>query len=169
VSDQITAAGMEKMIAYNGADAARSHHALKVYALARAIGLEEGLSGGEQEILELAALLHDIGIHESEKKYGSAAGEFQQIEGPPIARRILEECGAAQSAVERVCYLVSRHHTYSGIDGRDYQILVEADFLVNLFEAGMKRDAAESVCANIFKTRAGIRMLKEMYLTDEKA
>lgn len=37
---------------------------------------------------------------------------------------------------ERVSYLVGHHHTYDHIDGMDYQILVEVDFLVNFNENG---------------------------------
>mgnify|MGYP000340972515 FL=1 len=33
---------------------------------------------------------------------------------------------------ERVAYLIGHHHTYDKIEGMDYQILVEADFLVNI-------------------------------------
>ncbi len=37
---------------------------------------------------------------------------------------------------ERVQYLIAHHHTYGNIDEMDYQILVEADFLVNIMEEG---------------------------------
>ena len=53
---------------------------------------------------------------------------------PPVARQMLTEIGYPQEVVDRVCYLVGHHHTYLDMDGMDYQILVEADFLVNLFE-----------------------------------
>ena len=36
--------------------------------------------------------------------------------------------------IRRVEYLVGHHHTYKDIDGLDYQILVEADFLVNILK-----------------------------------
>ena len=37
--------------------------------------------------------------------------------------------------------LIGHHYTYDHIDAPDWQILVEADFLVNLFEDGESRDA----------------------------
>ena len=58
-----------KMIAYNGNDLRRTHHALKVHDFARTIGKLEGLTAQEQLSLEVAAILHDIGIKESERKY----------------------------------------------------------------------------------------------------
>ena len=36
--------------------------------------------------------------------------------------------------VERICYLIGHHHTYKDVDGADYQLLLEADFLVNAYE-----------------------------------
>ncbi len=55
-------------------------------------------------------------------------------EGPALAEQMLSELGFEKDVIERVSFLVGHHHTYTGIDGLDYQILVEADFLVNLFE-----------------------------------
>ena len=52
--------------------------------------------------------------------------------------------------MDRVCYLVGHHHTYLDMDGMDYQILVEADFLVNLFENASTRKVIRSVDTKIF-------------------
>ena len=60
---------------------------------------------------------------------------------------------------------VGHHHTYDSIDGIDYQILVEADFLVNLFEQNESQDAVRSVRERIFRTEAGTRLLDTMFLT----
>ena len=35
--------------------------------------------------LKLAAIVHDIGIHKAEKKYGQCGGKLQEKEGPPEA------------------------------------------------------------------------------------
>ena len=127
---------MAAMIRYDSGDAKRIQHFLKVHALARLIGTEEGLDSDEMVILETAALVHDIGIRLCEKKYGRCSGDLQEKEGPAEARRLLEELGYPPAVIERVVYLVGHHHTYRHIDGRDYQILVEADFLVNLYAGG---------------------------------
>lgn len=57
-----------------------------------------------------------------------------------------------QEVIDRVCYLVGHHHTYDNIDGMDYQILVEADFLVNLFEDGSTPDMQKNVFIRNFRT-----------------
>ena len=160
---------ISEMIRCDAGDAKRIHHALKVYALARAIGGEEGLPPEERDVLETAAVLHDIGIHESERKYGSSAGYRQEQEGPPVARNLLEPFGLPPEFVDRVCYLIGHHHTYTGINGSDYQILVEADFLVNLYEDGAPKKEAQAVLDHVFRTETGKRYLRDMYLSAERA
>lgn len=118
----------QEMIKYYKCDAKRIQHFIKVHSFAKLIGQGEGLSGETQEILEVAAIVHDIGIKISEKKYGSSNGKYQEIEGPAIAKEMLVKLGYSTDIIERVCYLVGHHHTYSNIVGEDYQILVEADF-----------------------------------------
>ena len=65
---------------------------------------------------------------------------------------------------DRVAYLVGHHHTYTNIDGMDYQILVEADFLVNLYEDSVPKAAAQSALDKIFKTQTGKTICKEMFV-----
>lgn len=148
---------------YDRGDPKRIQHFMKVYAFAKAIGEAELTSSRALEILEAAAVLHDIGIHECERKYGSCDGKYQQIEGVPIAREILEKLGADEELTERVCFLIARHHTYSGINADDWQILVEADFLVNIFEDGMSAEAVRNVRERVFKTKTGIALLENLY------
>ena len=75
---------IQKAIAFDHGDARRIHHFLKVYAYADTIGRLEGLPEDQQDILRTAAVLHDIGIHAAEEKYGSSSGKYQEIEGPAI-------------------------------------------------------------------------------------
>ena len=109
--------------------------------------------------------MHDIGIKESERKYASTAGKYQQLEGPPIAREFLQEFNLSQSFVERVCYLIGNHHTYTKIDDLDFQILVEADFLVNIFEGDLGQEQVKIIKEKYFKTKTGRSYLESMYLS----
>lgn len=142
----------------------RVNHFCKVFAFAKAIGEGESLSPELQGILETAAIVHDIGIKPSLEKYGSSAGEYQEKEGPAVAREMLQKLEYPEPVIQRVCFLVGHHHTYSQIDGPDYQALVEADFLVNIFEGEMKRPEIETVKKNIFCTETGIRLLDTLFL-----
>lgn len=155
---------VEAAIAYNTNDPKRSAHLLKVHGFARTIGLLETLDSQIQFTLEAAAIVHDIGIRICEQKYnGRCSGDLQQREGPAVAKQLLDDLNFPKEITMRVCYLVAHHHTYTNIDGIDYQILVEADFLVNIYEEEMKQEAIEHVKEKIFKTEAGKRLLKQMF------
>ena len=156
---------VEQMLGTFGQDARRINHALKVYGFAAAIAELTKVGMFEQEVIELSAILHDIGIQEAERNYFSAAGKYQEVEGPPIAKRILEECGYNEDTINRVLYIIGHHHTYSKIDGIDFQILVEADFLVNIHEDSIGKEAAASIRNRYFKTVSGIKLINMMYLT----
>ena len=151
------------MIAWFGTDAQRIHHFLKVYAFSKAIAEAEKVDEKTAQIIDLAALTHDIGIKPSEEKYQSASGHYQQLEGPGPAREMLLKEGIDPNIVERVCYLIAHHHTYTDIVGIDYQILVEADFLVNIHEGEMATTEIASIRKNIFRTSTGLAYLHTMY------
>lgn len=152
------------MISYNNGDPKRIQHTTKVHAYASLIGLEEGLDEQTQFIVECAALVHDIGIRASEKKYGYQNGKLQEQEGPAVARELLTSLGGyTDMQIERICWLIAHHHTYHASDDIDYQILIEADFLVNLFEDNESKEAIRKVRNSIFKTSSGLKMIDEMY------
>jgi len=155
---------IDAMIEYYAGDSRRIQHFMKVYGFAKIIGELEGVPPGLQEILEVAAIVHDIGIKVSEEKYNSSAGSFQQIEGPPVADELLTRLGYERNIIDRVCYLIAHHHTYNNIEGLDYQILVEADFLVNISEDQMGEREINSIRQKIFKTPSGLSFLFRMYL-----
>ncbi|HIZ76996.1 MAG TPA: HD domain-containing protein [Firmicutes bacterium] len=154
---------MAAMITYYQGDPKRVHHFLKVHDFAAAIGVLEALDPQTQWILETAAIVHDIGIKISEEKYGNCNGKHQEEEGPPLARKMLEELGFEASVIDRVCYLVGHHHSYSHIDGIDHQILVEGDFLVNLYEDEAPRHAVEKAYRTIFHTETGRQFCRESF------
>ena len=114
-------------------------------------------------IVETAAYVHDIGIKISEHKYGSSAGKYQEIEGPAEAEKMLEQLGFDKKVINRVSYLVGHHHTYDNIDGVDYQILVEADFLVNAYEDMMSAESIMNVRKRIFRTKSGTELLGTLF------
>jgi len=157
---------IQAMIDYNGLDIRRIQHFLKVYAFAKTIGEVEALDQRTQEILEVTAVVHDIGIKISEEKYGRSTGKTQEKEGPAEAQKLLEALGYGSQIIARVCFLVGHHHTYNQIEGLDYQILVESDFLVNIDEDQMKRSTIEKIHTNIFKTKTGRGILDSMYLSE---
>jgi urease accessory protein UreE len=110
-------------------------HTLKVYNNAILIIDQENISDETKEIIYVTTLLHDIGAIEAQKKHNSMDGHYQELEGPPIAKNILEKCGYSQKFIERVCFIIGNHHTPAKIDEIDFKIQWDADLLENL--AGM--------------------------------
>lgn len=156
---------ISSMIEYYRGDAKRIQHFIKVYNFASLLGRQEQLDEEALFILETAAIVHDIGIRICEKKYGVCDGKHQELEGPVEAEKLLNTLGNYTfEQILRVCWLVGHHHTYSNIDGMDYQLLVEADFLVNIYEDGFTYEMIENVRNKIFRTQSGIRCLENLYL-----
>lgn len=154
---------IKQMIYYEQGNSHAIEHFLKVYSYAKTIGELEMIDSKTQYILELAAVLHDVGIQESMKRYGSKAGNYQEELGPVMAYDILLKHHEKQSVIDRVCYLIGHHHSYQEIAGIDFQILVEADFLVNFAEGNVDIKTLSSVKKNIFKTNTGLCFLETMY------
>ena len=151
------------MIRLYSGDPMRIQHFCKVHSYAKLIAEMEHVDADTLFILEAAALTHDIGIHVCEEKYGNCNGKLQEQEGPAIAKKLLAELHFDEKVSERVQYLIAHHHTYDQIDGIDYQILVEADFLVNLAEEHSSKETIESVKNKIFKTKTGIWLINKIF------
>ena len=156
------------MIAYYDGDPKRIQHFTKVHSYARLIGIGEELDDASLFILEAAAYTHDIGIRVAEEKYGRCDGKLQEQEGPIIAQKMLSQLGFENYIFERICFLIGHHHTYDNIDGLDYQILVEADFLVNLYEDDAGNRAIDKAYKRIFKTETGKKIFRLMFGYEEE-
>ncbi len=154
---------LKAMKEFFGDDRRRILHALSVLAYAEAISRVEG---GDPYVIAAAALLHDIGIPEAERKYGSSAGNYQEVEGPPIARRLLAELGAEERIIEEVCRIIASHHSPGEVDTKNFKILYDADWLVNLPEEFPQADEEklEAIIEKVFLTRMGRDMARKLYL-----
>ena len=159
---------IEKMIDYYQGNKRDVAHFLKVYAYARAIGLMEVLSAADQDTLEIAAVVHDIACPFCREKYGSAAGNLQERESEALLQPFLSEFSLEPAVFERVVQLVCRHHTYTGIDGPDCQILLEADYLVNADEGEQSPQAIAHFRDQVFQTRSGTRLLNSIYMRSQE-
>jgi hypothetical protein len=150
-----------------GNDQKRIEHALSVLDYAEQI---QAVEGGDPLIVKAAAILHDIGIHEAERKYNSSAGKYQEIEGPPIAEEILKRYDIDTEAIEHICKIIANHHRAKDIDTTEFRIILDADRLVNISED--YPDAGEGklqkLINNKFKTHEGGRIAKKLFLRAER-
>lgn len=159
---------LRSMAAYFGEDRKRIDHARKVTGHAEKL-LE--MEGGDHRVVIAAAVLHDIGIHEAERKHGSTNGKYQEIEGPPIARHILTDLGFAPNEIEEVCGIIGHHHSPGKITTRNFAILYDADWLVNLRDEYDIRDQYKlaEIIEKVFLTESGKALARTSYLSQGTA
>ena len=153
----------EKMLAFSEGNIHDIDHFIRVWTYARTIGQLEVLDPETQFILEVAALTHDIACPLCRKKYGNTNGRYQENEGVPLVREFLSDTGMTEEQIERVAFLVGHHHTFSGIDGIDHQILIEADYIANAAENGYGRQNVKHFMRKFMKTESGRRILRTVF------
>jgi len=151
------------METYFGPDERRIDHARQVATFAEDL---LRFIDADESITMTAAYLHDIGIPEAERKYGSCGGSHQEQEGPPVARTLLRQIGADETFVEAVCTLVGKHHTPSGVDSPEFRILWDADALVNLAQIlpGKPPERIRAILDKTMVTEPGYRQALGLFL-----
>lgn len=154
---------MRAMEAYFKKDAKRINHAHRVTQYAEELLKRER---GDYPVVIGAAVLHDIGIHQSQKKYGSTIGKYQEKEGPPIARRILTRLDFDPEQINEICEIIAHHHSPGEITSRNFMILYDADWLVNLRDEYdiQDRDKLSRIIEKVFLTTSGKALAREIYL-----
>lgn len=164
MTDNLISRAVEKMVDYYQGNKHDVAHFIKVYTYAKTIGELEQLDADTQQILELAAIVHDIACPLCRIKYGNTNGKNQEAESPALVEPFLTELSVPQDKIGRISWLVAHHHTYTNVDGIDYQILLEADYLVNADESEYSLKAVQTTYERVFKTESGRRLLRSIYL-----
>ena len=157
---------IEEMQSYFGDRQGLIDHTMAVYGYARQLHKVEG---GDPLIVKAGALYHDIGIPEARRVHGSSAGKYQEIEGPPIARKILNELGVEPEATEHVCRIIANHHTAHDertVNTIEFQIVWDADGLVNHArkKLGDTDDQIGKKIDQLFRTKTGKKMARDMFI-----
>jgi putative nucleotidyltransferase with HDIG domain len=123
---------IRKLIEFFNDDDRRIEHALRV--LYHAENCVSEYPACDRDILIAAALLHDVGIKESEEKLGYNTGKTQEKYGPAIAKRILDETDFPKEKIHLTIDIISRHHSPENDDCCELKILKRADAVVNKTE-----------------------------------
>ena len=153
----------QAMKRYFGKDVKRISHAQKVARFAEEMAKKEG---GNPLVVLGSAYLHDIGIQEAEKKHGSSSGEYQELEGPPIAKDLLKRIGLKDEMIHEICDIIGHHHHPRAEETLNFQILYEADWLVNIEEDGISKDREKlkQLVPKVFQTETGRKFAEDLYL-----
>ena len=151
-----------EMKKYFGTDTRRVNHALKVAQYAEEI---LKIEGGHPLVVLGAAYLHDIGIKQAEEKKGTASEEDQETMGPDIAREILNRLNVQRTIVNEVCDIIGHHQHPRERETLNFQILFEADWLVNLAENGLLKDPEklQEIITKNFRTVTGKNLASRLF------
>lgn len=142
-------------LCYEEGHCRRTQHILKVYALAKLLGEQEKISTEDQQILQAAAILHDIAIKYCKKHYnGDASQEKQKKEASHLVQEFLQEANYLPSYIPKIVDLVSKHHDYRKEKSKLLQILIEADLIVNCYE-NHQITKSQNLLKIFFKPREG--------------
>ena len=154
-----------EMKRYFGRDFKRIGHASRVARYAEKIGRDEG---ADLSIVLPSAYLHDIGIKEAERKHNSNAARFQELEGPPIAREILEKLNAGEDLVDEVCDIVAHHHHPRKEETMNFKALYDADLITNLEEDRKEKSSdperIKKIIEKSFLTDSGRKLAESAHL-----
>ena len=154
-----------EMKRYLKGDFKRIGHAARVARYAEQIGKNESAN---MAVVLCSAYLHDIGIHEAERKFNSNAPKYQEQEGPPIARDILEKLLAKKELIDEVCDIIGHHHHPKSDETMNFKALYDADILTNLEENQKERplstEKLNRVIAKSFFTESGGKLAKKILI-----
>ncbi len=120
-----------EMKKYFQRDFKRIAHASKVARYAEQIVKNEG---GDPAVVLCAAYLHDIGAKEAERKHHSTESQFQEMEGPEVARELLARLSARAELVAEVCDIIGHHHHPRDAETINFKVVYDADTLANMEE-----------------------------------
>lgn len=154
---------IKKMMAYFEYNNSHINHTYRVLEYAEEL---LNIEKGDPNINIPVAILHDIGITACEKKYNSIEGQLQEIEGPPVAREILESLKIDEKIIKEVCEIVACHHSPGEINTINFKIMWDADWLVNLPDVYDIKDKAKlpEIINKTFMTKTGLGIAKYLYL-----
>ncbi len=159
-----------EMKRYFKRDFKRIGHATRVARYAEKIGIEEQ---GNLAVILTAAYLHDIGIKEAERKHESTAARYQEEEGPPVAREIMDKLGARQDLIEEVCDIVGHHHHPGPEESINFKSVYDADMIGNLEdnhkEGRLEPEKLASIIKKSFLTESGRNLAQRVLLNGKGA
>ncbi len=162
----IIAGLIRKMTEFCNGDQHDIAHFLRVWAYAKTLGELEGLDPAAQLTLEAAAVVHDIACPYLREQTGRAEHRRQEELGAPMAWEFLQGTGLTLRQISRAAFMVGHHHTWEADPGKDFSILLEADYLVNAADHGEDREGIALFASSHFRSAAGRQMLEKVFSVD---
>lgn len=154
-----------EMKRYFKTDFKRIGHATRVARHAEKIGKSEK---GNMAVILVSAYLHDIGIHEAERKHGSTSPKYQEKEGPVIARELMIKLGAKEGLIDEVCDIIGHHHHPRDDESLNFKVVYDSDLIANLEEKQKESptdvDRLNGIIDRSFLTESGRQTAREVLI-----
>lgn len=150
---------------YAKKDSSQIAHTLCVREYTRLLAEKENYEKRQVYLLEIAALLHDIGCPCSKEKYGNSLPENQEREGAFIAADWLQdELELSDFEKEWIIQVVGSHHQFRKAQELGFQILFEADMIVNIFEGYYDKSKVQLYYDKMITTWSGRSLFRLLFL-----
>lgn len=145
-------------------DMSQIGHTEAVHNFAQLLGELERYDEKRQAMLEIAALLHDIGCPNAKVKYGNTSPVNQEKEGKPKALEILASYPIDDADKTLIADVVGLHHHHKELQKMGYELLVEADLIVNILEGYYKPEQAAYYFDHLVTSKSGRDLYRNMFL-----
>ena len=155
----------ERVIGYYAdRDVSQIAHTLCVVAYTHLLAVSEAYDSGRIQRLEMAALLHDIGCPDAQLKYGNSLPVNQQKEGVRIvAEWSAHEPFASPDDAQWIAQVVATHHNALKAVELGFEVLFEADLIVNLLEGYYPIEQAAALLHNAVRTPSGKALFSRLF------
>jgi len=166
---------IEELEDYFAKDKERINHALRVTGFAEKLIdiFKEKYPNKDinEQVIIYSAVLHDIGIKNAELKYDSSAGHYQEIEGPPVAREIMESLNIDFEMMDEIAEIIAHHHTPGKVSSNNFKLLYDADWLVNLPEVydlkTKNKSEKEKLIEKVFLCEIGKELARKEFVFND--
>jgi HD domain len=156
---------LSELASHFGEDERRIEHAMMV--LGHAEALLARVPNADPVVVVAAAITHDFGIVEAERRHGKSTGTLQEKYGPDLVAPVLRRVGLGDEKVGEVCDIIASHHSPPLQPSVNFNLLYESDWLVNIHDFPVilaDRKRLESFIVKNFHTDAGLRRAYELLL-----
>ena len=164
MKDIVTQIHKEVVEYFASTDYSQIGHTEAVHNFAQLLGKLEAYDDRRQAMIEISALLHDIGCPNAKEKYGNTNAPNQEKEGKPKAAEILAKYELKAEDKALIAEAVGCHHHIKQLQEMGFELLAEADLIVNLLEGYYKMEQAQNLYETCVSSARGKELFKNMFL-----
>ncbi len=90
-------------------------------------------------------------------------GKHQESKGVFPVRDFLRDTDLSKAQIDRAAFLVGLHYIYTAVEGKDYQILLEAEHIANVIENGYSKENIRRFMEKIMRIDSGKALTRQIF------